>query len=87
MANSKLYLPLSNEGSQNQQANSLIISILRTFWQYLLTSFIGSNELRIWQTYDCFGNNWWHAYDPITGRHTSVDSKAEMQAWIKKHYS
>ena len=52
----------------------------------LSKSFVGSNELRIWQTYDHFGSNWWHAFDPLTGRHNSVNSKVKLQAWIKLTY-
>jgi len=83
MKSSNAQLPLSKEYRQKQQIKLKIISALRRAWQQLIESFVGSNELRIWQTYDCFGNNWWHAYDPVTGRYTSVDSEAEMRVWIE----
>ena len=54
--------------------------------QLLNKAFIGSNELRVWQTYDRYGNNWWHAYAPLTGRYTCVESEAEMRVWIEKRY-
>lgn len=54
--------------------------------QLLTKAFLGSNELRVWQTYDRYGNNWWHAYDPLTGRCNCVESEAEMRVWIEKCY-
>ena len=55
-------------------------------WQHLLAILIKDNDLQIWQTSDSFGNNWWHAYDPATGRSTSVDSEADMRVWIEQRY-
>lgn len=68
------------------QAQNLKRAGLKGILQRLLKFFIGGNELRIWQTYDRAGNNWWHAYDPVTGRHASVDSEAEMRVWIEQQY-
>ena len=68
-------------------ANKLgLLSRLKVIWQWMVQVFVGSNELRTWQTYDRYGNNWWHAYDPVTGRYTSVDSEAELRVWIEQHY-
>jgi hypothetical protein len=79
-------LPLSNKHLQNQLIKLSIIFPLRNALQRIIESLITSNELQIWQTYDRFGKNWWHAYDPVTGQHTSVDSEAELRAWIEKRY-
>jgi len=76
---------LFNEHLHKQQIKVQRFSVLKRILQFLTASFIGSNELRIWQTYDR-GNNWWHAYDPCTGCHTSVDSEAKMRAWIENRY-
>lgn len=78
------------EAVWNQEKQSQIqhpkSSGLKEILQRLLKFFVGGNQLRIWQTYDRAGNNWWHAYDPVTGRHTSVDSEAEMRSWIEQRY-
>ncbi len=87
MKNSNFQFPLSNKYLQIQPKFSPIFSASTRCLKWIVSSFVGSNELRIWQTYDCFGNNWWHAYDPVTGHHTSVDSEAKMRAWIEKRYS
>lgn len=68
------------------QAESLKLPGLKGFFQRLLQFFVGANDLRIWQTSDRLGHKWWHAYDPATGRRTSVDSETEMRAWIEQHY-
>ena len=68
------------------QTENLKFSGLKGIFQRLLKFFVGANDLRIWQTNDRLGNNWWHAYDPVTGRHTSVDSEAQMRTWIEQHY-
>ncbi len=76
-----------NRGNQLQAKNLKLLSGLAQIVQYLLKVFVGSNELRIWQTYDRYGNNWWHAYDPVTGHHTSTDSEAELRAWVEQRYN
>ena len=74
------------QGNQSQVKESTFVSGLKQVLHYLVKAFVGGNELRIWQTYDNFGNNRWHAFDPVTGRHTSLDSEAEMRVWIERHY-
>ena len=74
------------ECQSQPEAKSGILAKLDGIWQWLQEVFVGGSELRIWQAYDRNGNNWWHAYDPLTGRHASVESEAEMRAWIEQHY-
>ncbi len=69
----------------NQQIKLGILPILKRILRHLSRSLIGSNKLRIWQTYER-GNNWWHAFDPLTGNHTSVNSQARLLAWIELNY-
>jgi len=52
----------------------------------MMKVFVGSNELRVWQTYDRFGKNWWHVFDPLSGRYNSTDDEASMRAWIERRY-
>lgn len=86
MKTSSSQLPASNQYLINRKIKLLIFSAFRRVSQGLIPKFIGSNELRVWQSYDRFGNNWWHAYDPVTGRHTSVNSEAELRVWIETRY-
>lgn len=75
-----------NQESQPQVKNLRLLSGLNTILQRLMKVFLGGNELRVWQTDDRYGNNWWHAYDPLTDRYTCVESEEEMLAWIEKCY-
>ncbi len=77
---------LPNERLEKHPIKFSIVPILRKIVQRLTEIFIESNELQIGQTYDRFGNNWWHVYDPVTGRHASVDSEEQLRAWIEERY-
>ena len=79
-------LLLSNERLEKHPIKFSIVPILRKIVQRLIETFIGSNDLQIGQTYDRFGNKWWHVYDPVTGRHASVDSEEQLRAWIEERY-
>jgi hypothetical protein len=57
---------------------------LNKIWQFLLTALRQKDEVKIWQTSDCRGNCWWHAYHPVTGRSAIRESEFEMLAWIEK---
>jgi hypothetical protein len=82
----EVQFPLSNEQTQNWKIRLPRSSAFKKVVQRLRESFIGSNELRIWQSCDRFGNTWWHVYDPVTGKHSSVASEEELRIWIEKRY-
>jgi len=86
MKPSNASLLLSNERLEKHQIKFSIVPALKKIVQRLTESFISSNELRIWKTYDRLGNNWWHAHDRLTGRHTSVDSEEKLRIWIEERY-
>lgn len=62
------------------------LEFLRDRWQNLVNYFTHPSELRIWQTRDRFGNPYWQAYDPATGKSISSGSEAEIRAWIEQLY-
>ncbi len=78
-------LPLSDE-KKNRKIRLVISSAFKKALQGLLESLIGSNDLQIWQSCDRSGTTWWHVYDPITGKHSSVASEEELRIWIEKRY-
>ncbi len=78
-------LPLSDE-KKHRKIRLVISFAFKKALQGLLESLIGSNELRIWQSCDRSGTTWWHVYDPITGKHSSVASEEELRIWIEKRY-
>jgi hypothetical protein len=75
-----------NKPQQNQSFKPKLLSLINESFQLFLKSLSFSNELRVWQGYDRLGNEVWHAFDPVTGKHTSLDSEAEMRDWLEKRY-
>jgi len=35
---------------------------------------------------DVSGTIWWEVYDPLTGRHSCLSSRAEVLAWLEQRY-
>ncbi len=75
-----------NAGKESQGFKPRFLTLINKTFQLFIESLSFSNELRIWQDYDRFGKKVWHAFDPVTGKHTSVNSEAEMRAWTEKRY-
>jgi hypothetical protein len=45
-----------------------------------------SQGLQVWQTCDRWGNRWWSAYDPATGRSVRNVSEDRIRAWVEHRY-
>lgn len=75
-----------NKAEQGRSLKPKPASLINKFFQSLIRGLTAGNELRIWQGYDRFGNEVWHAYDPGTDKHTCVDSEAKLRVWIEKRY-
>lgn len=76
-----------SQSESKQVKKSKFFSAMNRIWQHLLTTLTKDiNELQVWQTSDRFGNTWWNAYEPTTGRSISLASEAEMRAWIDERY-
>ncbi len=60
-------------------------STLSRIWNALFTSV--SDEPRIWQKRDRFGNVWWYVYDPISHRSIQFSSEQEVRRWLEKRFS
>jgi hypothetical protein len=86
MKTSNTRLTLHQEHLQNPQVGLAIFPVLRKTLQYLMQTFLGSNDLRIWLTCDRLGRIGGTSTDPITGRHSSVDSEEKLREWIEKRY-
>jgi hypothetical protein len=52
----------------------------------LIDNFVPKTELQIKKLSDTFGNEWWYAYDPKTGKSVYADSDSEMRLWIESNY-
>lgn len=77
---------LLKETEQEQNNKSGLFSRLNRIWQHLVESLILGQELKIWQSTDCFGNTHWYAYDPVTNSSVTRDSEAEMRVWVEQRY-
>jgi hypothetical protein len=52
-------------------------------WHQQLLDWVSSqSEIKVWQTQDEFGNDWWHAFDPMTKMSVTHESEAEILAWL-----
>lgn len=63
-----------------------LASVVKAIWQRLLRILTISNELQVVKKKDRNGNTYWQAYDPATGKSTSLGSEAEMRVWIEQRY-
>ncbi|MCA1993165.1 MAG: hypothetical protein LDL41_14180, partial [Coleofasciculus sp. S288] len=75
-----------SESLQNWQLNLRLGSVLKKALQRFVEFFSSGHELRIWTTTDHYGNTYWHAYDPVTGKSTHLSSEDEMRVWIERRY-
>lgn len=53
-------------------------------WQRLVDMLAHAHAPQVWQRLDRFGNCYWQAYDPATGRSTASGSEAEIRAWLEE---
>ncbi len=72
--------------AQTPKASFSLIAIAKTIWQHFIYVVSSHNELQVWQKTDRYGNTYWQAYDPVTGRSTSLGSEDEMRIWIEQRY-
>jgi hypothetical protein len=75
-----------NQPTQERCIKPKFYTMVTNLIQSIIKGLVVSEELHIWQKCDRFGNNWWHAYDPVTGRYTCVSSEAEIRSWIEERY-
>lgn len=55
-------------------------------WQFLSQAIAKSNEIRVWERINRFGNQEWHIYNPNTGRSTHLNSDAEARIWLDQYH-
>ncbi len=74
--------PLSKKDS-----NSNFWKSLHIIWESFVKKFLADpNELQVWQKVDRYGNIYWQAYDPATGKTFSSGSQADVCMWIEQLY-
>ncbi len=86
MKSSNPHFQLSEQALPKQQIKLPLFSALKSAFQFCAQFFANANEPQIWTETDRYGNTYWHAYDPVSGRSVSLDSEAEMRAWLEQRY-
>lgn len=82
----QLVAPISPTNPDLQSNQPTLRSRLERIWQSLVGSLVQRTELRVWHTCDRFGNIWWNAYDPSTGRVLYEVPEAEMRRWLEQRH-
>ncbi|PZO36247.1 MAG: hypothetical protein DCF19_22125 [Pseudanabaena frigida] len=67
-------------------SNNFWDALVKAFQNLAQTTFNQSDEVRVWQKTDRFGNAYWCVYDPKTGRSAHFGSEVEVMSWIETHY-
>ncbi|MCC5623395.1 hypothetical protein [Nostoc sp. CHAB 5715] len=70
-----------------KKINSNFWESLHSIWEKIVKKLLAdSNELQVWQKVDRYGNIYWQAYDPTTGKSFSSGSEADVCMWIEQLY-
>ncbi len=60
------------------------VNNVESLWQALRNILLPKAELKVKQVCDRAGNQWWYAYNPITGQSVYADTDNEMRRWIEQ---
>ncbi|MBD0386815.1 MAG: hypothetical protein ICV54_09870 [Nostoc sp. C3-bin3] len=70
-----------------KKSNFNLWKSLHSLWQIYVKKLLAApNELQVWQKVDRYGNIYWQAYDPATGKSFSSGSQADVCMWIEQLY-
>ncbi|MCC5598831.1 hypothetical protein [Nostoc favosum] len=70
-----------------EKINSNFWKSLHSIWENLVKKLLADpNELQVRQKVDRYGNIYWQAYDPATGKSFSSGSEADVCMWIEQLY-
>ncbi len=85
---------LSTEDIEINCSPSFQKKIYSNFWKplymiwenFVKQLLVDPNELQVWQKVDRYGNIYWQAYDPATGKSFSSGSETDVCMWIEQLY-
>jgi len=61
--------------------------ILHNIWQKLgKIIIVNSQQVQMRPNIDRYGNQYWYAYDPVTGKSFVSGSEADISMWIEQLY-
>ncbi|PZV19522.1 MAG: hypothetical protein DCF20_00470 [Pseudanabaena sp.] len=58
----------------------------KSMWKGLWNFLFPKAEIKVKRICDRAGNQWWYAYNPITGKSVYADTDTEMRVWIDQQY-
>jgi hypothetical protein len=68
--------------SKKQEPASLISRIFQT----LLAKLSSNNDPQIKLRYSPSGQEYWHVYDPTTGKAATFTAEADVRVWVEQRY-
>ncbi|WP_143467513.1 hypothetical protein [Leptolyngbya ohadii] len=76
-------IELPSSKDENAQPSKLV-SRWNQVWQSLSHHLMKDNEPQVWQRRDRYGNVWWVAYDPASGRSLLCSTEQEVRIWLEQ---
>ncbi|NJR38570.1 MAG: hypothetical protein HC781_06630 [Leptolyngbyaceae cyanobacterium CSU_1_4] len=67
---------------QKQEQEPLVSRIFQT----LVAKLSGNNDPQIKLKYSSSGQEYWHVYDPMTGKAETFATEAEVRIWVEQRY-
>lgn len=68
----------------SQSLTESALRLLNAFRRSLQTTWLPSNEPRIWQSQDAHGNPQWKAYDPRHDRTLTFHAEQDLLTWLEE---
>ena len=73
--------------SFEKKIHSNFWKFLHLIWENFVKKLLADpNELQVLQKVDCYGNIYWQAYDPVTGKSFASGSETDVCMWIEQLY-
>lgn len=80
-------IDINSSSSFHKKFNFNFWESLHNIWEKFVQQIIAdSNELQVTQKVDRYGNIYWQAYDPVTGKSFASGSEADVSMWIEQLY-
>ncbi|MFN6558345.1 MAG: hypothetical protein RMY28_000860 [Nostoc sp. ChiSLP01] len=78
---------ITSSSSFSKKANFNFWKSLHNIWENFVHQLLADpNELQVTQKVDRYGNIYWQAYDPVTGKSFASGSETDVSMWIEQLY-
>ncbi|WP_445633531.1 hypothetical protein NSTC745_05199 [Nostoc sp. DSM 114161] len=80
-------IDITSNSSFQEKFNFNFWKSLHNIWEKFIKQLLADpNELQVTQKVDRYGNIYWQAYDPVTGKSFASGSEVELSMWIEQLY-